>query len=257
MKKVLVTGGCGFIGSHLCEKLIDLNYDVTIIDNLSTGRLENIRNFKHKLKFFKADIKNKKKIEKYFRNIDIVFHCAALADIVPSIQKPKEYYESNVTGTYNVVSSCLKYKVKKIIYTASSSCYGIPKKFPTNENEKIDPKYPYALTKFLGEQILMHWSKVYKISVISLRLFNVYGPRSRTSGTYGAMFGTFLAQKISNFPLTIVGDGKQFRDFTYVKDIVDVMYIASKSKIKFELNINILLSYKQLGSKENLLKYNL
>ena len=235
MKKVLVTGGCGFIGSHLCEKLIDLNYDVTIIDNLSTGRLENIRNFKHKLKFFKADIKNKKKIEKYFRNIDIVFHCAALADIVPSIQKPKEYYESNVTGTYNVVSSCLKYKVKKIIYTASSSCYGIPKKFPTNENEKIDPKYPYALTKFLGEQILMHWSKVYKISVISLRLFNVYGPRSRTSGTYGAMFGTFLAQKISNFPLTIVGDGKQFRDFTYVKDIVDVMYIASKSKIKFDI----------------------
>ena len=154
-----------------------------------------------------------------------------MADIVPSIQNPKNYYESNVTGTFNVVSLSVKHKVKKIIYTASSSCYGISKKFPTDELEKLDPKYPYALTKLLGEQILMHWSKVYKISVISLRLFNVYGPKSRTSGTYGAMFGTFLAQKISNKPFTVVGNGKQSRDFTYVSDIIDALIIASKSKI--------------------------
>ena len=231
MKKILVTGGCGFIGSHLCEKLIDLKYDVTVLDNLSTGRLENIKDFKNKLKFYKVNIKNKKVIEKYFKNIDIVFHLAALADIVPSIQNPKNYYESNVTGTFNVVSLSVKHKVKKIIYTASSSCYGISKKFPTDELEKLDPKYPYALTKLLGEQILMHWSKVYKISVISLRLFNVYGPKSRTSGTYGAMFGTFLAQKISNKPFTVVGNGKQSRDFTYVSDIIDALIIASKSKI--------------------------
>jgi len=231
MKKILVTGGCGFIGSHLCKKLIDLKYDVTILDNLSTGRLENIKDFKNKLKFYKVDIKNKKNIEKYFKNIDTVFHLAALADIVPSIQNPKDYYESNVTGTFNIVSLCVKFKVKKIIYTASSSCYGISKTFPTDELEKLDPKYPYALTKFLGEQILMHWSKVYKISAISLRLFNVYGPKSRTSGTYGAMFGTFLAQKISNKPFTVVGDGKQSRDFTYVSDIIDALIIASKSKI--------------------------
>ena len=231
MKKILVTGGCGVIGSHLCEKLIDLKYDVTVLDNLSTGRLENIKDFKNKLKFYKVNIKNKKVIEKYFKNIDIVFHLAALADIVPSIQNPKNYYESNVTGTFNVVSLSVKHKVKKIIYTASSSCYGISKKFPTDELEKLDPKYPYALTKLLGEQILMHWSKVYKISVISLRLFNVYGPKSRTSGTYGAMFGTFLAQKISNKPFTVVGNGKQSRDFTYVSDIIDALIIASKSKI--------------------------
>jgi UDP-glucose 4-epimerase len=235
MKKILVTGGCGFIGSHLCKKLIDLKYDVTILDNLSTGRLENIKDFKNKLKFYKVDIKNKKNIEKYFKNIDIVFHIAALADIVPSIQNPKDYYESNVTGTFNIVSLCVKFKVKKIIYTASSSCYGISKTFPTDELEKLDPKYPYALTKFLGEQILMHWSKVYKISAISLRLFNVYGPKSRTSGTYGAMFGTFLAQKISNKPFTVVGDGKQSRDFTYVSDIIDALIIASKSKIFNEI----------------------
>jgi UDP-glucose 4-epimerase len=235
MKKILVTGGCGFIGSHLCKKLIDLKYDVTVLDNLSTGRLENVKDFRNKIKFYKVDIKNKKTIEKYFKNIDIVFHLAALADIVPSIQNPKNYYESNVTGTFNVVSLSVKYKIRKIIYTASSSCYGISKTFPTDESEKLDPKYPYALTKFLGEQILMHWSKVYKISAISLRLFNVYGPKSRTSGTYGAMFGTFLAQKISNKPFTVVGNGKQSRDFTYVSDIIDALIIASKSKIFNEI----------------------
>lgn len=235
MKRAIVTGGCGFIGSHLAEKLINLDYKVIIIDNLSTGRIENISKFKNRLKFFKLDIKNKDKIDSLFKKIDIVFHCAALADIVPSIQKPKKYYDSNVTGSLNVVSSCVKHKVKKIIYTASSSCYGISKNTPTSENEKINPEYPYALTKYLGEQIILHWSKVYKLNCISLRLFNVYGPRSRTSGTYGAMFGTFLTQKLYNKPFTVVGNGKQTRDFTYVSDIVEALIKAAKSKIKFDI----------------------
>ena len=233
MKKIIITGGCGFIGSHLAEKLSNLGISVTILDNLSTGRLENINNFKSKIQFYKVDISNKKKISKYFKNVDIVFHCAALADIVPSIENPDLYFKSNVIGTQNIASLCVENKVKKIIYTASSSCYGIAKKTPTNENAKIDPKYPYALTKYLGEEILIHWSKLFNINLISLRLFNVYGPRSRTSGTYGAMFGTFLAQKISGSPLTIVGSGKQSRDFTYVSDVIDAMIKASKSKIKF------------------------
>lgn len=235
MKKVLVTGGCGFIGSHLAEKLTRLGFKVLIIDNLSTGRLENIRNFKNQCKFYNADISNIKQIDKYFKNIDIVFHCAALADIVPSIANPKNYYDSNVTGSFNVISSCIKYKVKKIIYTASSSCYGITKKTPTKEEEKINPEYPYALTKYLGEQIILHWSKVYKIKSISLRLFNVYGPRSRTSGTYGAMFGVFLAQKIFSKPFTVVGNGKQKRDFTYISDIVEVLIKAAKSNLSQEI----------------------
>ena len=234
MKKVIVTGGCGFIGSHLCEKLIKLKYQVTIIDNLSTGRLENISRFKNKVKFYKLDIKNKYKIEKLFKKIDIVYHCAALADIVPSIQNPQSYYDSNVTGSLNVVSSCVKNNVKRIIYTASSSCYGINKNTPTCEDEKISPEYPYALTKYLGEQIILHWSKVYNLKCISLRLFNVYGPRSRTSGTYGAMFGTFLTQKLYHKPFTVVGNGKQTRDFTYVSDIVDALILASKSSIKID-----------------------
>ena len=235
MKKVIVTGGCGFIGSHLTEKLINLGYKVIVIDNLSTGRLENISNFKNKLKFYKLDIKYQNRIEHLFKDIDIVFHCAALADIVPSIQKPKKYHESNVTGSLNVVSSCVKYNVKKIIYTASSSCYGINNNTPTSEDEKINPEYPYALTKYLGEQIILHWSKVYKLNCISLRLFNVYGPKSRTSGTYGAMFGTFLTQKLFNQPFTVVGNGKQTRDFTYVSDIVDALIAAAKSKIKLDV----------------------
>ena len=126
-------------------------------------------------------------------------------------------------GTKNILDLIIKYKIPKIIYTASSSCYGIPKNYPTKETEKLDPKYPYALTKKLGEDIIMHYSRLYKFKALSLRLFNVYGPKSRTSGAYGAMFGVFLRQKISNRPLTVVGDGNQTRDFTYVSDVIKAL----------------------------------
>ncbi len=229
--KFLVTGGAGFVGSHLCEDLIKKGNTVIVLDNLSTGRLENIKHLK-KIRFINCDLSKKGKWENYFKKIDCVFHLAALADIVPSIQYPKKYYESNVNGTYNVMEACKKFKVKKLIYTASSSCYGIPKKYPTNENEKIDTQYPYALTKYLGEQICLHWGKLFGIDIISLRLFNVYGTRSRTSGTYGAMFGVFLTQKLNNKPLTVVGSGKQTRDFTYVTDVVSALISAAKSNLK-------------------------
>ena len=131
--------------------------------------------------------------------------------------------------------ACINNKVKKIIYAASSSCYGIPKKYPTKENEIINPKYPYALTKNMGEQLILHYSKLYGISSTSLRFFNVYGPRARTSGTYGAVFGVFLGQKINNLPLTIVGNGKQKRDFTYVTDAVEALLKAMKRKKSCEI----------------------
>ena len=193
--KYLVTGGAGFIGSHLVEKLLSKKNKVIILDNLSTGRIENIKNFKNAL-FIKCDLSRKGNWEKNFKDVDCVFHIAALADIVPSINNPVKYYQANVNGTLNVLEACKKYNVKRLIYTASSSCYGIPKKYPTNELEKIDNQYPYALTKYLGEQLCLHWGKLFNIDVISLRLFNVYGTRSRTSGTYGAMFGVF-STKIS------------------------------------------------------------
>lgn len=221
--KSLVTGGAGFIGSHLVEKLINKGHQVIIIDNLSTGRIENISKYLKDIIFIKKDISNFLEIKKYFEKVDYVFHLAALADIVPSINHPRNYFNANVLGTLNVLELSKKNKIKKFVYTASSSCYGIPKKYPTNEKENIDIKYPYALTKKSGEDLVLHWGKIYKLNVVSFRLFNVYGTKSRTSGTYGAMFGTFLKQKIKNFPFTVVGNGTQKRDFTYVTDVVDAL----------------------------------
>ena len=226
--KYLVTGGAGFIGSHLVERLLEEGNSVTVIDNFSTGRPENLAEQKNnpKLKLIEADISDFDRIAPYFKNIDKVFHIAALADIVPSIVNPINYYQSNVTGTMCVAEACRLSGVKKLLYAASSSCYGIPDIYPTPETAPIQPQYPYALTKYLGEQIVFHWSKVYKLPVVSLRLFNVYGPRSRTSGTYGAVFGVFLAQKLNNRSFTVVGDGNQTRDFIFVSDVAEAFVKA-------------------------------
>jgi len=231
MKRIraLVTGGAGFIGSHLVDELIRLGHQVVVIDNLSTGRIENLSTVSSAIEIVEADLANKSDWERYFEGIDWVFHLAALADIVPSIQNPDAYFSSNVNGTYNVLRAAQKAKVKRLIYIASSSCYGIPDQFPTPETDHLKPQYPYALTKFLGEELVLHWADVYGLPALSLRFFNVYGPRSRTSGTYGAVFGVFLAQKLAEKPFTVVGDGEQTRDFTYVSDIVDALVTAAQS----------------------------
>lgn len=240
INKVVITGGSGFIGSHLADFLIDLDYDVVVIDNLSIGRIENINHLltHPKFTFLQADITDYNAIESVFNDADWVFHLAALADIVPSIENPDTYFDSNVNGTFNVLEACRKHNIKKIIYTASSSCYGIPDEYPTREDAEIRPQYPYALTKNLGEQLVLHWCQLYSLSAISLRFFNVYGPRARTSGTYGAVFGVFLAQKLAKKPFTVVGDGNQTRDFTFVSDIVSAILSAAKSNISGEV-INI------------------
>ena len=167
-------------------------------------------------------------MDKYFKGVNYVFHLAGLADIVPSITNPGGYFQTNVKGTLNILEAAKKTNIKKLIYAASSSCYGIPDKYPIDEQSKIDPKYPYALSKFLGEQLVLHWAKVYNMPNVSLRFFNSYGPRSRTTGAYGAVFGVFLAQKLARKPLTIVGDGKQTRDFIHVYDLVDAIIKATK-----------------------------
>lgn len=237
MIKALVTGGAGFIGSHLVDRLLEEGHEVTVVDNFSTGRPQNLKNHKSSknLHLVKEDISVFDSIKQYFKDIDIVFHCAALADIIPSIVNPGEYYKSNVTGTFSVVEAARLAGVKKLVYTASSSCYGMPDTYPTPETAEIRPQYPYALTKYLGEQIVLHWGKVYKIPVISLRLFNVYGPRSRTCGTYGAVFGVFLAQKLAGKPFTVVGDGNQTRDFIYISDVVEAFIKAAHSDVKNEV----------------------
>lgn len=233
--RLIVTGGAGFIGSHLSETLLKLGHEVIIIDNFSTGRKENLVSFSKDIKIIECDISIKGAWENEFKNIDWVFHLAALADIVPSIQKPEAYFNSNVIGTLNVIQASLKHNVKRFIYSASSSCYGLPKNYPTKETAPISCQYPYALTKRLGEEIVLHWSSLYNLSALSLRFFNVYGTRSRTSGTYGAVFGVFLAQKLAEKPLTIVGNGKQTRDFTYVSDIVEAIIVAVESNFEGQI----------------------
>ena len=237
MYRILVTGCAGFIGSHLSEALIKKGYKVIGVDNLSNGKLTNIQSFKNNknFNFLRCDVGDKKKLSDILSRVDIVYHLAALADIVPSIKNPDVYFNSNVNSTFNLIRSCEKKKIKKIIYAASSSCYGIPKKYPTSESCPVLPQYPYALTKRLGEQIIFHFGELYKIPVVSLRLFNVYGPRARTSGTYGAVFGVFLAQKLANKPFTVVGDGKQTRDFTFVEDVVSAFIEMLDDRINNEI----------------------
>jgi len=227
----LVTGGAGFIGSHLVDFLLSKDHEVRVIDNFSGGHEVNIKHNK-KNKNFKIEIKdiNSLKLnEKIFNGVDYVFHLAGKGDIVPSIEKPLDYMTTNVIGTAKVLDNCRNKKIKKFIYAASSSCYGIAR-VPTKEDHKIDPLYPYALSKYLGEQTCFHWAKVYRIPVNSIRIFNAYGTRVKTTGVYGAVFGVFLKQKLENKPLTIVGDGMQKRDFLYVTDVAEAFYAISQSK---------------------------
>lgn len=235
--KALVTGGAGFIGSHLVDRLLDDGYEVVVLDDFSTGRPENLDHLKHapNLHLCRVDVAAREAVQPYFDSIDWVFHLAALADIVPSIQQPLAYHKANVDGTIAVLEAARSAGVRRFVYAASSSCYGIPDQLPTPETAPIRPMYPYALTKYLGEQYVLHWNKVYKLPCVSLRLFNVYGPRARTSGAYGAVFGVFLAQKLAGKPFTVVGDGTQTRDFTFVADVVDAFVLAAESEIEGEV----------------------
>lgn len=236
-RRVLVTGGAGFIGSHLVDRLLADGCRVTVIDNYSTGRPLNLAHVAtgSLLKVVQADISDAAAIWPHFEGIEHVYHLAALADIVPSIERPTDYFRANVVGTECVLEAARAAGVKRFVYAASSSCYGLPDSTPTPETAEIRPQYPYALTKRLGEELVLHWGKVYGLPVVSTRFFNVYGPRSRTSGTYGAVFGVFLAQKIHGKPFTVVGDGTQTRDFTFVTDITAALVKAGNSSVQGEV----------------------
>lgn len=227
----LVTGGAGFIGSHLVDRLLDQGRSVRVLDSFVVGRRENLKQHdgNPRLQILELDVADKAGVMAASEGAERIYHLAARADIVPSIQEPEAYFRSNVDGTFCVLEAARQYGVERLVYAASSSCYGIPAKYPTPETAPPDPRYPYALTKYLGEQLVMHWAQVYRLPAISVRFFNVYGPRARTSGTYGAVFGVFLAQLLAGKPLTIVGDGTQTRDFTFVSDVVDALITAAES----------------------------
>jgi UDP-glucose 4-epimerase len=224
----VVTGGAGFIGSHTVDLLVDEGYRVHVIDSLVGGRVENIAHHKtnSNVIFEERDIRSYESDDPFFQNAKVVIHFAGIGDIVPSIEKPMEYMSANVQGTVHMLECARNAGVNKFVYAASSSCYGLAST-PTSESHPIDTKYPYALSKFQGEQAALHWHRVYKLPVNSIRIFNAYGTRSRTSGAYGAVFGVFLKQKLAKKPFTIVGDGSQARDFLYVTDVARAFYAAA------------------------------
>jgi len=227
--KTLVTGGAGFIGSHLVDRLIKEGHQVTIIDNLSTGYK---RNLNPKAKFVRVDIRNLAQIKRYFVGKDFVFHLAALPRIQPSIIDPHLTNENNITGTLNILLASHKTRVKRAIYSASSSCYGTNSP-PLKEDDRPHCLNPYAVSKYAGEIYCQLFSELYGLDTVSLRYFNVYGPRADPDGDYATVIPIFLKQKKERKPLTIVGDGRGKRDFTYIDDVVEANIKAMKYKRKF------------------------
>ena len=224
--RVIVTGGAGFIGSNLVDALIERGFDVHIIDNLSGGKKENINK---KAKFHLLDIVDLKSIKPIFRGADYVFHLAALPRVQYSIENPAITNKANVEGTLNVLIASHEAGVKKVIYSASSSAYGDQKIMPLKESMAVSPKSPYGLQKYLGELYCRTWSQVYGLPTVSLRYFNVYGPRNNPEGAYALVIAKFFKQRINGEPMTITGDGKQTRDFTNVKDVVRANILVMES----------------------------
>jgi UDP-glucose 4-epimerase len=232
----VVTGGAGFIGSHMVDLLLAQGYQVRVIDNLLGGHAKNLAQHRDNpdFHFEHLDILDLKPESTLFKDAQFVFHFAGIGDIVPSIEEPVQYMETNVLGTVKVLQAARAAKVKKFVYAASSSCYGLAAT-PTNEQHPIDPQYPYALSKYQGECAAFHWHQVYKLPVNSIRIFNAYGTRVRTTGAYGAVFGVFLKQKLINKPFTIVGDGTQTRDFLYVTDVAKAFLAAAETDYTGEI----------------------
>jgi UDP-glucose 4-epimerase len=231
----VVTGGAGFIGSHMVDALLEAGFAVRIIDNLSGGHRSNLdhRKGNPELACYWQDVRALEPPSAIFAGAQYVFHFAGIGDIVPSIEHPTQYMDVNVQGTVRVLECARTAGVEKFVYAASSSCYGLAA-VPTGEDHPIDPRYPYALSKYQGEQAAFHWHRVYGLAVNSIRIFNAYGPRVRTTGVYGAVFGVFFRQKLAGRPFTVVGDGTQRRDFIYVTDVAQAFLAAARAPISGE-----------------------
>ncbi|MEO5341479.1 MAG: GDP-mannose 4,6-dehydratase [Magnetococcus sp. MYC-9] len=229
----VVTGGAGFIGSHMTDRLLQEGYTVRVVDNLTGGRLSNLAHHDKtpELTVEVCDIRDLEADSPIFKDVEHVYHFAGIGDIVPSIEQPVDYMATNVMGTVRTLEAARhggRTTLKRFVYAASSSCYGLAAT-PTREDYPMQPQYPYALSKYQGEQVVMHWGQVYALPVNSMRIFNAYGPRVRTTGAYGAVFGVFFRQKLAGKPYTVVGDGTQTRDFIYVTDVAEAFFLAATS----------------------------
>jgi nucleoside-diphosphate-sugar epimerase len=226
-EKVVVTGGAGFIGSHVSKKLVEAGYDVYIIDSLLAGKKENLP---VNVKFFKLDVRNLQDIKPIFEGAKYVFHFAAIPSVQFSIENPEETNDVNIGGTLNVLTAAKDASVKRVVYSASSSVYGDANKLPITENEKASPKSPYALQKYVGELYCKMFSEIYGLETVCLRYFNVYGQRQPSKGAYASVLAKFLDLKKQDKKLTIVGDGNQTRDFVNVSDVADANILAALSE---------------------------
>ena len=228
---VVVTGGAGFIGSHMVDLLTDQGFRVHVIDNLVGGRAANLAHHARNpdVHLDERDVRTLAADDRAFRGARYAFHFAGIGDIVPSIERPTDYMSVNVHGTVQVLEAARHAGVHKLVYAASSSCYGLAT-VPTAEDHPIAPQYPYALSKYLGELAAFHWHQVYRLPVNAIRIFNAYGTRARTSGAYGAVFGVFLRQKLAGAPFTVVGDGTQRRDFVYATDVAAAFLRAAETE---------------------------
>lgn len=232
----LVTGGAGFIGSHMVDLLLERGFAVRVIDNLSGGREQNLAHHAANLDLTTdwSDIRALDADAPIFRGVRYVFHFAGIGDIVPSIERPVDYMATNVQGTVRVLEAARAAQIEKLVYAASSSCYGLAT-VPTREDHPIQPQYPYALSKYQGEQAVMHWHQVYGLPANAIRIFNAYGTRVRTTGAYGAVFGVFFRQKLAGKPFTVVGDGTQARDFIYASDVARAFLAAAQTSLQGEI----------------------
>ncbi len=235
-KTVLVTGGAGFIGSHMVDVLLERGMTVRVVDNLSGGHERNLDHHRSNsaLSCEWSDIRDLAPDAAIFRDVNYIVHFAGIGDIVPSIEQPIEYMSVNVQGTVRVLEGARAAGAEKFVYAASSSCYGLAD-VPTREDHPIRPQYPYALSKYQGEQAAFHWHQVYGLPVNAIRIFNAYGTRVRTTGAYGAVFGVFLRQKLAGKPFTVVGDGEQSRDFLYASDVAKAFLAAAETPLSGEI----------------------
>jgi UDP-glucose 4-epimerase len=215
----------------MVDMLLARGYGVRAIDNLATGSLENLAQHRGhgSLAVVVRDLRDVGPDSDLFEGAEFVFHFAGIGDIVPSVERPTDYMSTNVMGTIHALEAARHSAVRKFVYAASSSCYGLATELPTTEQAPITAEYPYALSKYQGEQAVLHWGRVYRLPAVSIRIFNAYGPRSRTTGAYGAVFGVFLAQKLAQKPFTVVGAGTQTRDFVFVTDVAHAFLMAAES----------------------------
>jgi nucleoside-diphosphate-sugar epimerase len=226
----VVTGGAGFIGSNIAEKLVSLGENVRVIDNFLTGKPENMATFKNKIDFVEGDLRDLETVKKGMQSVDYVIHQAALPSVPKSVELPIESNEHNTNGTLNVLFAAKEAGVKKVVYAASSSAYGDQPQSPKVETMLPMPMSPYAVNKLTGEHYCAAFSKVYGLETVALRYFNVFGPRQDPTSFYSAVIPKFITALLNNERPTIFGDGEQSRDFTYIDNVVAANLLACKAK---------------------------